>query len=243
MEKITGWKAEEVIGRNQHEILHHTRADGSRHPADECPVYATFRDNTPRFVEDDLFWKKDGTSLPVEYTCTPIHAEDGAVLGSVVVFRDITERKKAEDKALKHQLQLAHVARLSTMGEMASGIAHELNQPLTAITTNARACVRMLDSRQTAVENCLDVMEKVAGQAERAGEIIQHILHFIRKEQPERLPVRISDVVHEVLLLMRADIRQADIQVSLKSGPGCGLGVGSGNPDRTGHSESGAQRG
>jgi len=219
MEKITGWKAEEVIGRNQHEILHHTRADGSRHPADECPVYATFRDNTPRFVEDDLFWKKNGTSLPVEYTCTPIHAEDGAVLGSVVVFRDITERKKAEDKALKHQLQLAHVARLSTMGEMASGIAHELNQPLTAITTNARACVRMLDSRQTAVENCLDVMEKVAGQAERAGEIIQHILHFIRKEQPDRLPVRISDVVNEMLLLMRADIRQANIQVSLKLDP------------------------
>ncbi|MBT8116725.1 MAG: PhnD/SsuA/transferrin family substrate-binding protein, partial [Gammaproteobacteria bacterium] len=56
MEEITGWEADEIIGQNQHEILHHTRADGSRHPAEECPVYATFRDNAPRFVEDDLFW-------------------------------------------------------------------------------------------------------------------------------------------------------------------------------------------
>ena len=153
MEEITGWQADEIIGHNQHEILHHTRADGSRHPAEECPVYATFRENAPRFVEDDLFWKKDGTSFPVEYTCTPIRTEGGNVTGSVVVFRDITERKEAEERTLQHQQQLAHVARLSTMGEMASGIAHELNQPLTAITMNARACLRMLDSSQSRGRN------------------------------------------------------------------------------------------
>ena len=219
MEEITGWQGEEIIGHNQHEILHHTRADGSHHPAEECRVYATLRDNEPRFVEDDLFWKKNGTSFPVDYTCTPIRAEDGTVRGSVVVFRDITERKEVEERTLQHQLQLAHVARLSTMGEMASGIAHELNQPLTAITMNARACVRMLESSQTGVETCPDIMEKIADQAENAGEVIRQIRHFIRKEQPERRPVRISDVVHEVLQLMRADARQANVQVSLELDP------------------------
>jgi two-component system sensor histidine kinase TtrS len=219
MEEITGWQAEEIIGHNQHEILHHTRVDGSHHPAEECPVYATFRDNAPRFIEDDLFWKKDGTGFPVEYTCTPIRAEGGTVLGSVVVFRDITERKEAEERTLRHQLQLSHVARLSTMGEMVSGIAHELNQPLTAITMNARACVRMLDSSQTAVEACPDVMEKIADEAQRAGEVIRQIRHFIRKEQPERRPVRFSDMVHEVLQLIQADARQADVQVSLVLDP------------------------
>ena len=219
MEEITGWQAEEIIGHNQHEILHHTRADGSLHPAEECPVYATFRDNAPRFVEDDLFWKKDGSSFPVDYTCTPIRAEDGAVIGSVVVFRDITERKEAEEKTLQHQLQLAHVARLSTLGEMASGIAHELNQPLTSITMNARACVRMLDSSQGAVEACPEVMETIANEAQRAGEVIRQIRHFIRKDQPERRPVRVSNMVREVLLLIRADVRQAEVQVKLELDP------------------------
>ncbi|MBW1788193.1 MAG: PhnD/SsuA/transferrin family substrate-binding protein [Deltaproteobacteria bacterium] len=219
MEEITGWKGEEIIGHNQHEILHHTRADGSSHPAEECPVYTTFRDNAPRYVEDDLFWKKDGTSFPVEYTCTPIRAEGGSVLGSVVVFRDITERKETEERTLQHQLQLAHVARLSTLGEMASGIAHELNQPLTSITMNARACVHMLDSSQTAVEACPDVMEKIAAEAQRAGEVIRQIRHFIRKDQPERQPVRVSNMVREVLLLIRADVRQAEVQVKLELDP------------------------
>jgi C4-dicarboxylate-specific signal transduction histidine kinase len=137
----------------------------------------------------------------------------------VVVFRDITERKEAAERTLQHQLQLAHVARLSTLGEMASGIAHELNQPLTSITMNARACVRMLDSSQTAVEACPDVMEKIADEAERAGEVIRQIRHFIRKDQPERQPVRVSDMVHEVLLLIRADVRQADVEVRLELDP------------------------
>ena len=219
MEEITGWQADEIIGHNQHEILHHTRADGSRHPAEECPVYATFRDNAPRFVEDDLFWKKDGTSFPVEYTCTPIRTEGGNVLGSVVVFRDITERKDAEERTLQHQQQLAHVARLSTMGEMASGIAHELNQPLTAITMNARACLRMLDSSHAAAETCSDVMEKIADEAQLAGEVIRQIRHFIRKEQPERRPVRVSDMVREVLQLIRTDVRQAGVRVMLELDP------------------------
>jgi len=125
MRQITGWSEIDLIGRNQHEILHHTHADGSPHPARDCPVYATYRDNQTRFIDDDVFWKKDGAPLPVEYTATPIRDEQGQTVGSVVVFRDITERKLAEEEARRHQRELAHVARLSTLGEMASGIAHE----------------------------------------------------------------------------------------------------------------------
>ncbi|MEW8585457.1 MAG: PhnD/SsuA/transferrin family substrate-binding protein, partial [Candidatus Thiodiazotropha sp.] len=104
-ERITGWKADDVIGRNQHEILHHTHADGSPHKAEECPVYQTFRENQARYVSDDVFWRRDGSSFPVEYSSTPIWDDSGKTVGSVVVFRDTTRRKRAEEEARQHQLE------------------------------------------------------------------------------------------------------------------------------------------
>jgi two-component system sensor histidine kinase TtrS len=219
MEAITGWQASELIGRNQHQLLHHTRADGSHHPAEECPVYAAYRDNRTRFIDDDLFWRKDGRRFPVEYTATPIRNEKGRTLGSVVVFRDITKRKLAQEEARRHQQEMAHVARLSTLGEMASGIAHELNQPLTAIATNARACVRMLDSEHSPAEQCADVMERIAEQAQRAGEVIRQIRRFVRKEEPECRPVRLSEIVKNVTRLIRHDTRREEAQLQLELDP------------------------
>ena len=182
MENITGWKAAELIGKNVHTILHHTRADGSLHPASDCPILMTALDSQSRFIEDDLFWKKDGSSISVEYSSTPIKKSGKTVLGSVVVFRDITEKKLIKKRTREHQLQLTHVARLSTLGEMASGIAHELNQPLTVINNYSRACIRMLESDVPMKDQCSDVMEKISKQAERAGAVIRQIRHFVKKD-------------------------------------------------------------
>jgi PAS domain S-box-containing protein len=209
--EMTGWGAEDLIGANQHDLLHHSHADGRSHHAEECPVYATFRDNQPRFVEDDVFWRKDGTCFPVEYSSTPVRDESGATVGSVVVFRDVTERNEAEERVRRHQAELAHVARLSTLGEMASGIAHELNQPLTAIATNARACVRMLESGGDSGEQCSDVMERIAAQAERAGEVIRQIRRFVRKEPPDIRPTPLRAIFETVLGLLRPEARRSGV--------------------------------
>jgi len=219
MERITGWPAEALIGREQHALLHHTRPDGSPHPPEDCPIYRTCRDSRPRFVDDDLFWHKDGSSLPVEYSANPIRDARGATLGSVVVFRDMTERKQAAEEIRRRQLELAHVGRLSTLGEMASGIAHELNQPLTAIRTNARACVRLLESGRTSLEHCGDVMERIAAQAERAGEVIRQIRHFVRKEEPQLRPARVSAMLDTVLELVRPEARRAGVTLVLSLAP------------------------
>ncbi len=219
MEEITGWRAEELIGYNQHERLHHTRGDGSPHPANECPVYLTFRDNRARFVDDDLFWRRDGTSFPVEYSSTPLRDDRGEVVGSVVVFRDTSERKRAQEAARRHQLEMAHVTRLSTMGEMASGIAHELNQPLTVIATSAQACVRMIESGDCDSERVADVLEKIGLQAERAGGIIRHLRQFVRKEQPELSLVNLNDLVDEVIELVRPEARAAAVTIETDLDP------------------------
>ncbi len=216
MEKITGWKENELIGKNQHTILHHTHADGSHFPADDCPVYLTSADSEPRFISDDVFWKSDGSSISVEYSSTPIKGPRNTTIGSIVVFRDITEREIIKKRTREHQLQLSHVARLSTMGEMASGIAHELNQPLTVINNYSRACIRMLDSKEPMADQCSEVMEKISKQAERAGAVIKQIRHFVNKDLPEKKPVKVSQMLDVVLELTRMEIERRKVNLSLE---------------------------
>jgi two-component system sensor histidine kinase TtrS len=218
-ELITGWKAEDVIGENQHQLLHHTHADGRPHQPEECPVYQAFRDNQARYISDDVFWRKDGSSFPVEYSANPIKDEAGRTVGSVVVFRDMTEAKQAEEDARQHQAELARVARLSTLGEMASGIAHELNQPLTAISANAQASIRMLEASHPNIGVCVDVMDRIAIQADRAGEIIRQLRRFVRKEPPERTEVDINSLISAVVVLVRPELRRSNVRLQLKLDP------------------------
>ena len=216
MERILGWRPQDLIGHNQHRMLHHTHVDGSHFEPRDCPVYATFRDSKPRFVEDDVFWKADGGSIPVEYSTTPITEPGGRVLGSVVVFRDISVRKRAAEEARQHQRELGHVARLSAMGEMASGIAHELNQPLTAIATSSQACIRMLESGEVQRERCADVLERIASRAEHAGEVIRQLRRFVRKEVPQHSEVNLNTLVRNVCTLFAPDARRAAVVVQLR---------------------------
>jgi diguanylate cyclase (GGDEF)-like protein/PAS domain S-box-containing protein len=99
--RMTGWEAEELVGRPQHEVLHHTKRDGSPYPRDECPIQAALEDGTTHSRNDEVFWRKDGTNFPVEYMSSPI-LQDGEVVGAVVTFKDITERKALEAQ-LHHQ--------------------------------------------------------------------------------------------------------------------------------------------
>jgi two-component system sensor histidine kinase/response regulator len=92
--KMLGYEIGELIGRGMHDLLHHTRADGTSYPREECPIYAAFKDGIVRRVSEEVFWSKDGTSFPVDYVSTPI-IKGGELCGAVVTFNDITERKRA----------------------------------------------------------------------------------------------------------------------------------------------------
>jgi PAS domain S-box-containing protein len=98
--RMHGFKPEELIGKKHHDLVHHSRPDGKLYPPERCPVHATLRDGTVHSnVDDEVFWRKDGTSFQVEYTSTPI-IEDGKIMGAVITFRDISDRKRVE-KALR----------------------------------------------------------------------------------------------------------------------------------------------
>lgn len=96
-ERILGWSAEELLGRDIHSTVHHHRHDGSHYPAHECPIYAAFRDGQIHRVSDEVFWSKEGRPIWVEYTSTPIRV-GALVVGAVIVFRDISERREADTR-------------------------------------------------------------------------------------------------------------------------------------------------
>lgn len=113
-ERMLGWRADELMGRVMHRVVHHSHGDGSLFPLKDCPIYAAFRDATVHRVDEDWFWRKDGHRFPVEYTSTPI-LDNGHPIGAVVVFKDISARLRAqrelrdalaEVESLKHRLEM-----------------------------------------------------------------------------------------------------------------------------------------
>jgi PAS domain S-box-containing protein len=113
--RMLGYEPEELIGVDVHAKIHHSRADGSRYPKKECPMYLTHRDGTDYNVMDEVLWRKDGKPLPVEYTSMPIR-KDGKVFGAVVTFRDITERRAMESQLEATKSQLQHILDTSPIG-------------------------------------------------------------------------------------------------------------------------------
>jgi PAS domain S-box-containing protein len=93
--RMLGWKPEEMIGRNIHRIHHHSHADGSHYPVEDCPIYKAVHDGVVHEGRQEVFWRRDGSAFQVEFTSTPIISE-GRLVGAVVVFRDITERRTTE---------------------------------------------------------------------------------------------------------------------------------------------------
>jgi len=155
--EILGWQVEDVLGRPAHDIHHHSHADGSSYPRQECPIYAALKDGEVHRVDSEVFWHTNGSAIPVEYTSTPI-MQDGKPKGAVVVFRDITERKKIEAqrikafkeiKSLKEQLEQERdylrdeINVTANFGEII-GDSRALNRTLAQIEAVARTPVSVL---------------------------------------------------------------------------------------------------
>jgi two-component system sensor histidine kinase TtrS len=147
-----------------------------------------------------------------------VPGEEGGAGGIIVSGRDVSERKRAEEEARQHLHSLAHVTRLASMGEMASAIAHEVNQPLTAVVTYTQACMRLLRDRQATVNEIVEAMELAGAQAERASQIIRHLRSFVRKDDPQLRALAVNDLVDEVVRLVRPDARQSAVDIFTAAG-------------------------
>jgi PAS domain S-box-containing protein len=156
--------------------------------------------------------RKDGTLFPVEVRVRPFW--HGGHRFGLALVRDITERQRAEETLRQTQAELAHVARVATLGEMAASIAHEINQPLAAIVNNASASLRWLAANN--VEETRHSAEVIRGDAHRAAEIIQRIRSFAKKAPPQKDWIDINQTITEVIALARSEMQRHGVLLEMQ---------------------------
>jgi two-component system sensor kinase FixL len=161
--------------------------------------------------------RSDGSMFPVEFSANRfnLHGMDHYA----VVIRDISSRREAEARRRRHQAELAHISRVSLAGEMAAGLAHELSQPLTAITAYARGCLRLLPEPATASALLQEGTEQVVLQAERAGDILGRLREFVRGGDYRPTPTAVGALINASICLARADTDQRGIQIEARVEP------------------------
>lgn len=135
-------------------------------------------------------------------------------LAQMVIATDITPRRQAEEQAARQAERAQSVSRLITMGEMASSVAHELNQPLTAISNYCSGMVSRIQSGQISEEALLSALQKTAHQAQRAGQIIQRIRAFVKKSEPNRTLADVHDMVSEAVELADIELRRHNVRLT-----------------------------
>ncbi|ROU00405.1 hybrid sensor histidine kinase/response regulator [Marinobacter sp. R17] len=214
---MLGLEPEELVGQNFFR-LHFGTQDAD---SDDLPVLATCRNGVAEHQRDVAMYRPDGTSFPVEYRSSP-KLEDDQVLGAVVVFRDISaelENERALDEAREtvdiQRDQLAHASRLSTMGEMAAGFAHEVNQPLTAISNYVRVSDRLLSADELDRELLGQTLHKIEAQAHRASEVIRRIRSFVKKPASGKEVIQLDCLLEETRQFAEVDARTNQVAVEL----------------------------
>ena len=162
---------------------------------------------------------RDGTRFDVRMYLSPLIDSSGRQVGWMASMNDITERKRMEEETLRHQERLEQTSRLITMGEMASSLAHELNQPLSAIANYCMGSVNRLKSGDYRREDILAAMEKASAQAERAGKIIRRTREFVKKSEPVRAPVALVEIVEEAIGFAEIEARKAAVAIQVSIPP------------------------
>jgi PAS domain S-box-containing protein len=209
MAAALGYTAEELIGRPSHATIHHTRADGSPFPESECPLYRVLQGGTPAELDNDIIWRRDGTSLPVEYSISPVVDNRGRA-GAVVSFRDITARQEAE-RALR-QGKLAAETASAQKSDFLARMSHELRTPLNSVIGFANVLRR---NRRGALEaSDLDYIERIRKNGVHLLELINDILD-VSKIESGKMEIDVEPVA--LAALIGDVITQFDAQVAARS--------------------------
>jgi PAS domain S-box-containing protein len=200
-QKLFGYSREELVGQSV-EILVPERFRAG-HPAHRSAFFLAPQTRAMGAGRDLFARRKDGSEFLVEIGLNPIHTPEGSFVLTAIV--DITERKRVELELQKNREELAHVTRVSTVGELTTSVAHELNQPLGAILSNAEAAEMFLAADPPVLDEVREILADIRKDDQRAGEVIRRLRTLLRKQELAPKSIEINETIEEVLKLLSID--------------------------------------
>lgn len=210
---IVGYQRDELMQLHFQEIVHPDDLEK------ELPLRRRMlAGELKSYFLEKRYRRKDNSTAWVAITVSLLRLEDGTPLHFIAMVEDITEHKRAEAELLRQRAELAHVSRVSTMGELAASVAHELNQPLGAILANAEAAELFLQHNPPALSELRATLADIRKDDERASEVIRRMRALLRKHELDLQPIEINSLVEEVLQLVsgEAALRQVVLAADLQ---------------------------
>ncbi len=214
-ERLFGWRADEVLGRNVAMLMpspHRQAHDGY--------LERYYRTGERRIIGMGrvvVGERSDGSTFPMELSVGEMRTGDGRFFTGFV--RDLTERQQTETRLQELQAELVHVSRLTALGEMASALAHELNQPLSAIANYLKGSSRLLASEAPPVGRVREAIDKAAEQALRAGQIIRRLRDFVARGETERRIESLRKLIEEASALALLGVKEHGVRVRFDYDP------------------------
>lgn len=213
--RLLGWADDEGVGLALHDAVHHHRADGTAYPSCECPMFLTLRDGQPREVTDEVYWRKDGTAFPVEYSVSAIRRDD-VTTGVVVVFRDITQRRAIE-QALHDKT--AELERSNTELEQFAYVAsHDLREPLRMVTSYMALLERRYGDRLD--QDARDFIAFARDGAQRMDRLVLDLLEYSRigRIAPPKETLTLRQIVDDAVRPLQAQTEAEGGAVRVQDG-------------------------
>jgi len=206
-ERLFGYAAEEAVGQNITLIIPPDRRDEER-----AIIEQLTRDERVDHFET-VRMRKDGSLLDVALTISPMKDAAGRIVGASKMARDITERKRAEEALRQAQADLAHMSRVTTMGELTASLAHEIRQPISAAVTNAKTCLRWLGRDEPDVAEACEAASRLVKDVTRAADIIGRISSLFKKDALQRELVDVNELIREMIVLLRSEASRYSISI------------------------------
>lgn len=231
-ERLTGWTSAEASGQPLEDVFRIVNEE-SRLPVENPAAKVLRVGHVVGLANHTLLIARGGKEIAIDDSAAPIRDASGGVTGVVLVFRDISEKREAARQAEERRLELlvkeralasekamrdmeaelARVLRAMSVNELASSIAHEVNQPLAGVLTNAEAGLRWLNGATPDIQEVRRSLTLIARDANRAGAVVQRIREFLKKEPPRTTPLDLDAITREAVTLLASDLARRRIEL------------------------------